>query len=188
MKDSAHPSVYMVFVDENKLGEFADCESAMAACKELVDEFFAGRNHLTAEEQFSAYCLFGAYPYISSDDPKCAFSGWSYAKQRCTELARQMPAVYTVLVDDNYDPLDRFDRYKLGHYPDCASAVAACQTIVYESLAKLSRESADDLLDQYRKYGKTPSIQSGDKSCVFRALSYAEQHCLELAAKQEEKE
>ncbi len=43
MKNSPHPSVYTVFVDESqrcKLGEFADCESAVAACKKLVDEFF----------------------------------------------------------------------------------------------------------------------------------------------------
>ena len=55
---------YTVYVNDNarymdesaryKLGEFADCESAIAACKRIVDEFLdrPGPNS-TAEELFN---------------------------------------------------------------------------------------------------------------------------------------
>jgi len=41
-------------------------------------------------------------------------------------------ANYTVFVDDNFHYMDESERYKLGDFPDCASAVAACKKIVDE--------------------------------------------------------
>ena len=43
-----------------------------------------------------------------------------------------MAKTYTVFVDDNFHYMDESERYKLGEFPDCASAVAACKQIVDE--------------------------------------------------------
>jgi hypothetical protein len=91
---------YIVFVDDNfhymdeseryNLGEFKDCQSATAACKKIVDEFLATCDAgLTAGEMYRAYTGFGEDPWISSDDPNCRFSAWTYAEQRCSELGRK---------------------------------------------------------------------------------------------------
>ena len=90
---------FTVFVDDNfhymdeseryELGEFADCESAVAACKRIVDEFLAGvdRNR-SADEMFTDYRNFGEDPWIKSANGACRFSAWTYAQEQCSELAR----------------------------------------------------------------------------------------------------
>jgi hypothetical protein len=94
--------VYTVFVDDNfhymdeseryKLGEFADCESAVAACKRIVDEFLAGcERNQSADELFTYYQSFGEDPWISSADKDCRFSAWTYAKEQCSEVASSSP-------------------------------------------------------------------------------------------------
>jgi hypothetical protein len=92
---------YTVFVDDNyhymdeseryKLGEFDDCQSAVAACKSIVEEFLAQCDpNQTAEQIYQAYTGFGEDPWISNpDDSECRFSAWEYAKQRSSELARR---------------------------------------------------------------------------------------------------
>ena len=45
-----------------------------------------------------------------------------------------MGTVYTVYIDDNFHYMDESERYKLGDFPDCASAIAACKRIVDEFL------------------------------------------------------
>lgn len=91
---------YTVFVDDNfhymdeseryKLGEFEDCPSAVAACKQIVDEFFTScdLNH-TGDEIFKQYVFFGEDPWIRSDDSECRFSARDYARERAIELARK---------------------------------------------------------------------------------------------------
>jgi hypothetical protein len=96
-------SFYVVFVDDNfhymdeseryKLGEFADCHSATAACRQIVDEFLANvSNGRSAKELFEHYTTFGEDPWISTDDPDCKFSAWTYAQERCRELATKPDA------------------------------------------------------------------------------------------------
>lgn len=92
---------YTVFVDDNyhymdeseryKLGEFDDCQSAVAACKRIVDEFLATCDQgQTADQLCADYCMFGEDPWISSEDDKeCRFSGRDYARLRATEIARE---------------------------------------------------------------------------------------------------
>ena len=91
---------YIVFVDDNfhymdeseryKLGEFADCPAAVAACKRIVDEFFTTCNlDNTEDELLKQYLLFGEDPWVSSGDPGCRFSARSYARERVKELARK---------------------------------------------------------------------------------------------------
>lgn len=92
---------YTVYVDDNfhymdeseryKLGEFDDCQSAIAACKQIVDEFLNGCDAKSgSDEMFKQYTMFGEDPWVSSDDPGCKFSAWGYAKERCRELARKV--------------------------------------------------------------------------------------------------
>jgi hypothetical protein len=92
--------VYTVFVDDNfhymdeseryKLGEFADCASAVAACKKIVDEFFETCNlNNTDGEIFKQYTFFGEDPWISSQDSECKFSAWNYARERAKALAQK---------------------------------------------------------------------------------------------------
>jgi hypothetical protein len=90
---------YRVFVDDNfhymdeseryELGEFDSCESAIAACKRLIDEFLVGQDAVekTEEALFRLYTGFGGDPFIATTDTQCKFSAWEYAKQRCAEIA-----------------------------------------------------------------------------------------------------
>lgn len=90
---------YTVYVDDNfhymdeseryKHGEFDDCQSAVAACKQIVDESLSQCDSRSgADEMFKQYTTFGEDPWVSSDDPDCKFSAWGYAKERCRELAQ----------------------------------------------------------------------------------------------------
>ena len=88
-----------VLVDENyhyqdvderyELGAFATCEQAMGACRRIVDEFLhtTYRPGMTGEELWRAYVGFGEDPFVVSADPACRFSAWTYARERCRELA-----------------------------------------------------------------------------------------------------
>jgi hypothetical protein len=89
---------YRVMVDDNfhymdeseryKLGDFDSCESAIAACKKIVDDFLrsSGPAGATAKELWEQYTTFGEDPFILTTDPDCRFSAWDYAQQRCGEL------------------------------------------------------------------------------------------------------
>jgi hypothetical protein len=92
---------YRVYVDDNfhfndesqryKLGEFETCEEAIAACKRIVDEFMekAYKKGMSFAELYGGYTGFGEDPFIQSDDEKCGFSAWTYAKKRSRELCGQ---------------------------------------------------------------------------------------------------
>jgi hypothetical protein len=89
---------YTVFVNDNfhymdeseryRLGDFDDCRTATAACRKIVDEFLtAAAPDRTPTELYKQYTMFGEDPWISTDDPECKFSAWTYAKERSRELA-----------------------------------------------------------------------------------------------------
>jgi len=89
---------YEVYVDDNfhftdeseryKLGDFDTCEEAVAACMKIVDEFVEGKykKGMSFKKLYEGYTGFGEDPFIISDDKKCSFSAWEYAKKRCAEL------------------------------------------------------------------------------------------------------
>jgi hypothetical protein len=98
-------SRYKVLVDDNfhymdeseqvEDGVFA-AEEAIAECKEIVDDdlnsAIRGRPHLTANELFELYTLFGPDPFIvpiSKGDEAPNFSAWDYARERCQVLAKR---------------------------------------------------------------------------------------------------
>jgi len=89
---------YRVLVDDNfhyrdeseryEHGQFDTCESAIAACRRIVDEFLIDtyKAGMTPGELWQLYMGFGDDPFIVTTGPRCAFSAWDYARQRCDEL------------------------------------------------------------------------------------------------------
>ena len=90
---------YKVYVDDNYhymdeserflAGVYSDCNSAIAKCKEIVDDFLLSSYTpgMTAGELCSSYTLFGEDPFIVTTDTACEkFSAWTYAEGRCAEL------------------------------------------------------------------------------------------------------
>jgi hypothetical protein len=89
---------YRVFVDDNfhymdeseryPHGEFDSCESAIEACKSIVDEFFLSYDLERASPEYlwQQYAFFGEDPFIVSTDSNCRFSARDYASRRCREL------------------------------------------------------------------------------------------------------
>ena len=66
--------------------EFDDCAAAIAACKEIVDEFLVP-NGGKPEDLHATYLMFGEDPFILTDDPNCKFSARDYARERVRILA-----------------------------------------------------------------------------------------------------
>ena len=102
--NESNPAAYRVYVDDNfhymdpderyPAGAFPDCESARRQCISIVesslqDQFKPG---MTAAELLSRYHSFGEDPWISSPDPDCKFSAWTYAEQRVTEICGERGA------------------------------------------------------------------------------------------------
>jgi hypothetical protein len=97
--DTPLPSItYEVYVDDNfhhmdeseryKLSDFESCEAAVAACKKIVDDFLEHgyAPGMSFDELYEGYTMFGEDPFIVSEDARCRFSAWDYARQRCSEL------------------------------------------------------------------------------------------------------
>ena len=92
---------YAVYVDDNfhymdederyKLGEFSDCASAVAVCKEVVDRCLreGSSETSTVAELLKGYLLFGDDPFIVTNDPDCKFSARDYARLRCEQMCRR---------------------------------------------------------------------------------------------------
>lgn len=92
-------ALYRVYVDDNfhfmdeghryQLGTYEDWESAVTACKRIVDDFLqhAYKPGMTSQELLQGYRGFGEDPFIvgpGTDPPK--FSAWHYAEDRCKEI------------------------------------------------------------------------------------------------------
>ena len=97
--------------------------------------------------------------------------------------------MYTVLVDENSHYRDETERYEHGTFATYDEAVAACQRIVDEFLARQYRPgmTADDLYRLYTTFGEDPFIRSdssepGDRLSLFSAWEYARLRCALLCA------
>ena len=93
---------------------------------------------------------------------------------------------YTVYVDDNFHYMDESERYKLGEFADCASAVAACKKLVDECLQQGFTESttAEELQTSYSFFGEDPFILSDDPDCKFSARDYASRRIAEICGRE----
>src|SRR5437016_4257548 len=81
---------YNVYVDENShymdederrfACSYDDCETAVAACKKIVERSLTEQYQegMTAERLLNLYKSFGEDPWISSTDDNCKFSAWDY--------------------------------------------------------------------------------------------------------------
>lgn len=95
-KEDSRPAAYVVRVDDNflfmddearwTLGRFPDCDSAVAACRRMVDGCLeeAFTPGMTADALLGQYQQFGDDPFIVAlhGQPACPFSAWEYAKER----------------------------------------------------------------------------------------------------------
>ena len=92
--------------------------------------------------------------------------------------------MFKVMVDDNFHYMDEDDRYTLGHYDDCQTAIIACKQLVDKFLASCDvNQTAEELFSRYKSFGEDPSIKTDDPNCKFSAWTYAEERCRELAAR-----
>jgi hypothetical protein len=94
-----------------------------------------------------------------------------------------MATTYTVFVDDNFHYMDESERYKLGEFADCASAVEACKQIVDEFLTTCAADTDAELYHLYVTFGEDPWILSQDSECKFSAWDYARERAKEVISK-----
>ncbi len=71
-----------------ELGEFDRLEEAIAACKEIVDEFLNSNYNsgMTTDELLAQYALYGEDPFIIGGDETVPFSAREYAAERVKEI------------------------------------------------------------------------------------------------------
>ena len=79
----------------------------------------------------------------------------------------------------------RSERYKLGEFSDCASAVAACKKVVDRCLEEHFSETGtvEDLMKGYLLFGDDPFIVTDDPDCKFSARDYARVHSEQMCRK-----
>ncbi|MBE2222911.1 MAG: hypothetical protein IAF02_15305 [Anaerolineae bacterium] len=89
---------FKVFVDQNshyqdqsnryEHGEFESFETAVAACKLIIDQYLitAFKKGMSAAELYENYVTFGEDPFVVPIPEGAEFSAWVYAKQRCFEM------------------------------------------------------------------------------------------------------
>ena len=66
------------------------------------------------------------------------------------------------------------EKYLVGEFGDCASAVVACKKIVDDFLLSIDERanSPETLLEEYESSGPEPYIESDDPACWFSAADY----------------
>ncbi len=66
------------------------------------------------------------------------------------------------------------EKYLVGEFGDCTSAVAACKRIVDDFLMSIRdrASSPETLLEEYANSGPEPYIESDDPTCWFSAADY----------------
>jgi hypothetical protein len=89
---------------------------------------------------------------------------------------------YVVMVDENSHYMDESERYEIGRYPDCATAIAVCKRIVDDFLATSGggATTAAELFSTYTTFGEDPFIMSTDPACTFSGWDYARLRCAEI--------
>src|SRR5690349_6172562 len=91
---------YQVYVDDNFHymdederyldGSYADCQSAINRCMEIVDSFLRDefKEGMAADDLLRMYHSFGEDPWITSEEDECKFSAWTYAERKCKEICK----------------------------------------------------------------------------------------------------
>ena len=96
---------YQVLIDDNyhhmdeshrtSGGSYADLESAIRACKEIVDRSLEECHEpgMTAAELFGKYKMFGEDPFVAgAESGSVPFSAWTYAEERSVAVCSKRKA------------------------------------------------------------------------------------------------
>ena len=88
---------------------------------------------------------------------------------------------YSVYAYSSFHLMGDAEKYLLGEFGDCASAVAACKKLVDDFLLSIRATSPEALLDEYQNSGAEPYIASDDPACRFSATAYARRRIGEIS-------
>lgn len=91
--------------------------------------------------------------------------------------------LFEVFVDDNFHYMDESERYRLGAFPTCETAIEACRRIVDECLTWAYRPgmSLGELWQTYSMFGEDPFVMPpAGVACTFSAWEYARERCREM--------
>jgi hypothetical protein len=96
VSDLPTQALFVVHVDDNfhpkdpseryRLGDYPSADAAIAACRQLVDEFLGAwfKPGMRSTVLYETYVHFGEDPFIMPLGPeKASFSAWDYARERC---------------------------------------------------------------------------------------------------------
>ena len=89
-------------------------------------------------------------------------------------MSSELEYRYTVCAYSSFHLMGDAEKYVLGEFGDCASAVAACKKIVDDFLLSIgeSGNSPETLLEEYASSGPEPYVESDDPACWFSAADY----------------
>jgi hypothetical protein len=96
---------------------------------------------------------------------------------------KPMTTKYRVMVDENFDP---DERWTLGIFATAEDALSACRRMVDEDLEQIHKPgmAVAELIERYRTFGDDPFIVpiDGSPAVKFSAWSYAEQRATAICA------
>jgi len=74
-----------------EVGEFESCIKAIEKCQEYLAPFLPPKRdkHKSVEQLMTRLHIFGAYPFIITNDPNCKFSTLDYYREMCQKLVRE---------------------------------------------------------------------------------------------------
>jgi hypothetical protein len=102
-----------------------------------------------------------------------------------TELIH-LTCAYRVFVDQNSHDLYEHHRTEVGSFETAEEALAACQQIVDDFLARTFQTGmrAKALYEAYKAFGKDPFIVSTDPKAKFSAWEYVEGRCMTICGEE----
>jgi len=94
---------------------------------------------------------------------------------------------YKVMVDDNFHYGEEDERWEYGVFATADEALAACRTVVDQSLLHEYKEggvTAEGLFDRYTSFGDEPFVVAtgAEKRIDFSARSYAQAQSIALTS------
>ncbi|WP_455756460.1 hypothetical protein [Sulfurimonas sp.] len=92
---------------------------------------------------------------------------------------------FKIFVDDNFHHMDETERYEQGEYDTYELAESICKSIVDEFLTSAYKDgmSANELYEQYKRFGEDPYITSEQMQVNFSAWDYAKIRSVEMCKK-----
>ena len=81
---------------------------------------------------------------------------------------------YTVFAYSSFHLMGDAEKYSLGEFGDCASAVAACEKVIDDFFLSIREgaSSPETLLEEYESSGQEPYIESDDPEKWYYDADY----------------